>query len=221
MNEIKQPLILELPAFQQALLDPANELVDCRPAASFADGFIPGALLIEPNDSFVNWAGLLLDKKKKPLLICEPGTEKALTGLLQQAGLPAVAGFLGGGFPVWKAAGAPTDMIIVVEADELAMDLPHDENLIVVDVRTETEFTEGHVKDAVHLPLQEITDPVLLGNIEDRDNLYIHCSGLYRSVTAASFLKRQGFHNLRVVVGGWDAIKLQKIELVERKEKLN
>ena len=39
-----------------------------------------------------------------------------------------------------------------MEADELAMDLPFDDHLVVVDVRKEPEFGEGHVKDAVNLP---------------------------------------------------------------------
>ncbi|MEI8280208.1 MAG: rhodanese-like domain-containing protein, partial [Bacteroidota bacterium] len=44
--------------------------------------------------------------------------------------------------------------------------------------------------------------------IEDENNLYIHCAGGYRSVIAASLLKRQGIHNLRNVLGGFGKIKL-------------
>lgn len=215
------PAALSPAEFQAALVEPVHQLLDCRAAADFAAGFIPGALNIERNDTFGNWAGLLLHKEKSILLVTDAGEETTAAGQLAKAGFSNMAGYLQGGFPAWSNAGAPLDMIIVVEADELAMDLPHDDNLIVVDVRTETEFNEGHVKEAVHLPLQEITDPVLLGNIDDRDNLYIHCSGLHRGVSAASFLKRQGFHNLRVVEGGWNAIKQQKIEVVEQKQKLN
>ena len=35
------------------------------------------------------------------------------------------------------------------------MDLPFDEKLLVVDVRRETEFADGHVKDAVNIPLNQ------------------------------------------------------------------
>ena len=112
-------------------------------------------------------------------------------------------------------------MIIDVEADELAMDIPHDDNLIVVDVRKETEYADGHVKDAVNLPLNEMTDPALITNIEERDNLYVYCAGGYRSVIASSLLKRQGFHNLRNVSGGWAKIKEQKIEIEKETSVLN
>jgi rhodanese-related sulfurtransferase len=46
--------------------------------------------------------------------------------------------------------------------------------------------------------------------IEDNQNVYINCGSGYRSVIAASLLKRQGIHNVRNIVGGWDEIKKQK-----------
>ena len=50
------------------------------------------------------------------------------------------------------------DMIIDIEADELAMDLPHDPKILIVDVRRETEYADGHVKEAINMPLSEMTD---------------------------------------------------------------
>ena len=113
-------------------------------------------------------------------------------------------------------------MIINVEADELMMDIPFDKNLVVVDVRKPVEFAEGHLSDAINIPLNEMTDPGSMANIEDRHNLYVHCAGGYRSVIAASLLKRQGIHNLRNIPGGWDKIKeQQKVEIVKEASVLN
>jgi rhodanese-related sulfurtransferase len=133
-----------------------------------------------------------------------------------------VKGYLDGGYPAWQHAGEPIDMIIDVLPDELAMDIPFDENLMVIDVRRETEFADGHIKDAINIPLQELADPGSMINLEDRFNLYVHCGGGYRSIIAASLLKRQGIHNLRNVTGGWKMIKDQKgIEIVKDKSVLN
>jgi hydroxyacylglutathione hydrolase len=113
-------------------------------------------------------------------------------------------------------------LIIDVEADELAMDIPFDENLVVLDVRKPAEFADGHVKEARNIPLDELTDPAAMAEIEEEQNVYVHCAGGYRSVIAASLLKRQGIHNLRNVVGGWARIKEQKnIETVKEKSVLN
>ncbi len=113
-------------------------------------------------------------------------------------------------------------MIIDVEPDELAMDLPFDERLVVLDVRQPAEFAEGHVKNARNLPLNELTDPGSMADLEEDQNLYVHCAGGYRSVIAASLMKRQGIHNLRNIVGGWNKIKEEKkIETEKEKSVLN
>jgi rhodanese-related sulfurtransferase len=93
----------------------------------------------------------------------------------------------------------------------------------VVDVRKEVEFADGHVKDALNLPLNDMNDLAMLANFEENQNLYVHCAGGYRSVIAVSLLKRQGIHNVRNVLGGWGKIKEQegKIEVVKETSVLN
>ena len=211
---------LSVAAFKSAQKN-GGIVLDTRNAQVFTDGFIPGAVSIGLEGRFAEWAGALLPFDTPMLLVCDAGREEETIIRLARVGFDKVQGYLKGGYSAWVAAGETIDMIINVEADELAMDLPHDENLIVVDVRKETEFADGHVKEAVNLPLGDMNDPALITNIEDRDNLYVHCAGGYRSVIAASLLKRQGFHNLRNVVGGWSKIKEEKIEIVKEKGVLN
>ncbi|RYE00670.1 MAG: rhodanese-like domain-containing protein, partial [Sphingobacteriales bacterium] len=169
--------------------------------------FVPGSVFIGLEGRFAEWAGSLLPYTGTMILITEPGKERETLVRLARVGFHNMAGYLEGGFDAWRAAGEPIDLIIDVEADELAMDLPFDENLIVVDVRKPAEFAEGHVKGAQNVPLNDLTDPLNIAQFEDEQNLYVHCAGGYRSVIAASLLKRQGIHNLRNVLGGWGAIK--------------
>jgi hydroxyacylglutathione hydrolase len=185
-------------------------LLDTRPAAAFTDGFIPSSIFIGLEGRFAEWAGALLPFDKPFALVTETGKEEETLVRLARVGFDKIQGYLEGGFAAWEAAGEKVDMIINVEADELAMDLPHDPNLVVVDVRRETEYADGHVKDAQNLPLNELTDIANIAAFEDNQNLYLHCAGGYRSVIAASLFKRQGIHNLRNVLGGWNAIKEEK-----------
>ena len=148
--------------------------------------------------------------------------EKETITRLSRVGFDKMAGYLEGGFDTWKNAGEKIDLVINVEADELMMDLPHDPNLVVVDVRRETEFADGHLPDAINLPLTDMTDIAELAQFEDNQNLYVHCAGGYRSVIAASLLKRQGLHNLRNVEGGWAKIKEQEnVKIVKEPSVLN
>jgi len=206
----------------KAAIDRDTLLLDTRHATVFTKGFVPGSVFVGLEGRFAEWAGSMLPFDKEMILITEPGKEKETIVRLARVGFSKVIGYLDGGFEAWKAAGEEIDMIIDVEADELAMDIPFDDRLIIVDVRRETEFADGHVKDALNIPLNEMTDPGTVAEFEDEQNIYVHCAGGYRSVIAASFMKRQGLHNLRNVLGGWSKIKEQeKIKTVQEKSVLN
>ena len=197
-------------------------VVDTRPANVFTQGFIPGSIFIGLEGRFAEWAGSLLSFNEDMLLVTEEGKEKEAIVRLARVGFNKVKGYVKGGFESWKSAGEEIDMIIDVEADELAMDLPFDEKIVVVDVRKPAEFADGHVKNAMSLPLDEMTDPIHLAELEEDQNIYVHCAGGYRSVIAASLLKRQGIHNLRNVIGGWARIKEQsRISIEKEKSVLN
>lgn len=197
-------------------------ILDTRPANIFIEGFVPNSIFIGLEGRFAEWAGSLLPFDKELLLVTEPGKEKETVVRLARVGFEKFAGYLDGGFETWKKSGYNSDMIINVDPDELAMDLPFDDHLVVVDVRKEPEFAEGHVKDAVNLPLNNLVDPGSMADINDADNLYVHCAGGYRSVIACSMLKRQGIHNIRNINGGWAAIKEEKkIKTEKEKSVLN
>jgi len=197
-------------------------ILDTRHAKEFTQGYIPGSIFIGLEGRFAEWAGNILPFDKPILLVTAPGKEEESVVRLSRVGFDKMEGYLKGGFDAWKDAGEKVDLIIDVEADELMMDIPHDPNLLVVDVRKEAEFGDGHLADALNLPLDEMTDVAHLVQFEDCQNLYVHCAGGYRSVIAASLLKRQGIHNLRNVLGGWGKIKEQeKAKIVKEASVLN
>ncbi|MEO6718843.1 MAG: MBL fold metallo-hydrolase [Ferruginibacter sp.] len=197
-------------------------ILDTRDADQFSDGFIADSIFIGLEGRFAEWAGSILPFNKPIVLVTEVGKEEETVVRLARVGFAKMEGYLNGGFNAWKDAGEKIDMIIGVEADELAMDIPHDPNLQVVDVRRETEFADGHVKNAINLPLNDMTDVALIAGFEENQNLYVHCGGGYRSMIACSILKSQGIHNLRNVAGGWAKIKEQpSIKIAKEPSVLN
>jgi hydroxyacylglutathione hydrolase len=217
LTDVKQKGLtpLSIDAFKK-LINEDVLLLDTRHATVFTQGFIPSSIFIGLEGRFAEWAGSILPFDKPIILVTEKGKEEETVVRLSRVGFDKMQGYLQDGFEAWQAAGEKVDMIIDVEADELAMDIPHDPNLIVVDVRRETEYADGHIKDAQNLPLTEMTDVAHLAQFEDTQNLYIHCAGGYRSVIAASILKKEGIHNLRNVLGGWSKIKEEKRIKVEK-----
>ncbi|MCD6062967.1 MAG: fold metallo-hydrolase [Flavipsychrobacter sp.] len=194
-------------------------ILDTRPATVFTEGFVPEAISIGLDGRFAEWAGSLLPFTQKLVLVTEPGKEKESVVRLARVGIDNVEGVLDGGIEAWVAAGEKLDMIIDIEPDELAMDIPHDTKLEIIDVRKPGEFNTAHVKGAVNVPVDTLIDPVTIAQINEDNNLYIQCAGGYRSVIAASLLKRQGYHNLRNVLGGFAKIKgVKNIPIVTPQE---
>ena len=208
LKKALQPLTVA--AFKEKIKDDTVIILDTRDSNVFINGFIPNAISIGLDGRFAEWAGMLLPFDKTILLVTDAGKEEETAVRLARVGFSTVAGYLNGSFDAWQAAGEKIDMIVEIEADELAMDLPHDQKMVVVDVRRETEFADGHIKGALNIPLNEMTDPAIMADLDETKNLYVHCAGGYRSIIAASLLKRQGIHNLHNVMGGWAKIKDQK-----------
>ena len=213
---------LKIEDFKELIKDDNTICLDTRNSTEFTEGFVPGAISIGLDGRFAEWAGSLLPFDKPIVLVTEPGREKETLVRLARVGFAQISGYLDGGFATWKSSGEPIDLIVNIDVDEFAMDLPFDPKLIVVDVRRETEFADGHVPAARNTPLETLTDPGTMADFNDNDNIYLHCAGGYRSVIACSLFKRQGFHNLHNIVGGWDEIKkLDGMQIVKENSVLN
>jgi hydroxyacylglutathione hydrolase len=198
-------------------------ILDTRSSGIFTEGFVPTSISIGLDGRFAEWAGSLLPFDKTLILVTEPGKERETIVRLARVGFDKIDGYLEGSYAAWLASGEPIDMVIDVESDELAMDLPFDDKILVVDVRKQPEHADGHLKDSVNIPLDTLTDPGSMANFDESQNIYVHCAGGYRSVIASSLIKREGFHNIRNVVGGWGKMKelTDKFEIEKDVEVLN
>ncbi|RFS24068.1 MBL fold metallo-hydrolase [Chitinophaga silvatica] len=197
-------------------------IVDTRKAVEFGEGFVPGSISIGLEGRFAEWAGSLLPFDQDIILVTPLGQEEETVIRLARVGFDNVVGYLDGSYDAWAKAGEAIDLIITVEPDELAMDIPHDPNLVILDVRKTIEFADGHIKNALNLPLNEMVDPGKMSDMEEHYNIYVHCQGGYRSIIACSLLKREGIHSLRNVDGGFAKMKDQKgLQVVQEKTVLN
>ena len=80
--------------------------------------------------------------------------------------------------------------------------LINDEDALVLDVRGEGEFNEGHIVNALHISFNDLTNR--LDKLEKYRNKTIIpvCRTGQQSSVAASKLKKSGFENVRSVSGG-------------------
>lgn len=84
---------------------------------------------------------------------------------------------------------------------------------VLVDVREESEFAAGHVKDAVHLG-KGVIERDIEGTIPEKDTkLVLYCGGGFRSALVADNLQKMGYTDAISLDGGWRALKETKLEL--------
>lgn len=82
-----------------------------------------------------------------------------------------------------------------------AVSLVNDENHIFLDVRSFAEYNDGHIKDAYHLPLQNLKDRLdEIETIKNKD-VIVYCRSGSRSRKATNFLLKNNF-NAKNLVGG-------------------
>lgn len=197
---------LSIADFEQVVKDGAI-ILDTRNSTEFTNGFVPESISIGLDGRFAEWAGSILPFDTNIVLVTDEGKEEETVIRMARVGFDKVIGYLDGGFEAWLKADKKIDIIIDIEPEELAMDIPFDIKLQVIDVRKPSEFEGGHVKGAENMPLNDLVNPLHMAQIDDEANLYVHCAGGYRSVIACSLMKRQGFHNLRNVLGGFSMMK--------------
>jgi hydroxyacylglutathione hydrolase len=173
-------------------------ILDTRKADDFEKGFIPGAVNIGLNGQFAVWVGTLIDIRKNIVLVTESGKEEESVLRLARVGYENVLGYLQGGIGGW-----PGKLSIVKSIDATA--LKQIKDITVLDVRKPGEWNNGHLKDAVFLPLSEFPDNFKM--LDPLKPYVVHCGGGYRSMTAISIMQNYGFKQLINVYGGYGAME--------------
>jgi rhodanese-related sulfurtransferase len=193
----------------------ANEsgaiIIDVRHQIDFVKGHIPQSIFIGLDGDFAPWVGALIGNVKQPLLIISPeGREEETITRLSRVGFDHTMGYLEGGFEAWKNSGKECDVVNGIVAKDL-VGLIKEKKVTVFDVRNESEYISQHIPNSQNTPLGFLNDH--LSQFSETDTFYVHCAGGYRSVIAASILKKRGFHNLVDIQGGFKAIKETNIDL--------
>ena len=78
---------------------------------------------------------------------------------------------------------------------------------VLVDTREESEWTEGHVKGAVHLSKGIIERDIESKAPDKATKLVLYCGGGFRSALVADNLQKMGYTQAISLDGGWRALK--------------
>lgn len=103
-----------------------------------------------------------------------------------------------------------------------AVRLMNDENSLILDVRLEKEFKDGHILEATHIPLGSLESRIKEISEKKNDPVVIYCQTGMRSKQAGSVLKKHGFETMYSLEGGlnaWINANLPINKAAKRKQK--
>ncbi len=87
--------------------------------------------------------------------------------------------------------------------EQWAAQMQQDENAVILDVRTEEEFSEGKIPNAINIDIYEgqgFIDKV--SELDKQKNYYVYCKAGSRSQQACQLMGNLGFMNTFNLSGG-------------------
>jgi rhodanese-related sulfurtransferase len=105
------------------------------------------------------------------------------------------------------------EILATISPQELADRIEAGEAPLVLDVRSEEEFAEGHIPGAVHIPHDQLEARLAELSITKDDEVVVHCQGGRRAELCQNVLRDAGFTKVLDLEGHFG--EWQKLELPE------
>ena len=186
-------------------------VLDVRHQDDFAKAHIPNSIFIGLDGRFAPWVGEILEDINTPILLVVPnGKEEEAITRLSRVGFDHILGYLKGGIENWTSKEKVTSSIDSSKASVLK-DLENKSKHLILDVRSHDEHQNESISGSLNIPLKSINKSI--DQINFKSKFYIHCQGGYRSMIAASILKKNGIHSFSDVKGGYNSIKKASLKL--------
>lgn len=185
------------------------QILDVREAIDFEGAHLAGAINVGVQGKYATWCGTMLDHQHPIVVIAEPRQEEEAVMRLGRIGFDNVAGYLRDGMDALRDRPDLVAKIDRITAVALAEQLAATPAPTVLDVRSEQEWSAGHIAGSVNIPLNHL--PERAQEIAPDRPVVVHCEGGYRSAIAASVLAHAGRPDVLDLVGGFKAWAASKL----------
>ena len=136
------------------------------------------------------------------LIVVDDERQNEVFTRLSRVGFDNYIGYLSGGIKSWIENGYETQSVENISPDEFVNIM---NEIKILDVRNEGEINSSSLDNSIKIPLKTLENN--LNKLNQNNKYYIHCAGGYRSMIAASLMKKKGFNNLVNVSKGYSGIK--------------
>jgi hydroxyacylglutathione hydrolase len=193
------------PARVREVVDGGATLLDGRSPREYDAVHVAGSINVTMGKTGVGTraAWVVEPESEVAVLAASDADARRMGRLLEAVGFRRLRGYLAGGIAAWEDAGLPIASTPAIDVPALAERLRAGD-AILLDVREDHEWEEGHVEDSVHLPYHELREgvPDDLRAAAAEKPLAVACSAGTRSSIASSLLKRAGVERVEHVVDG-------------------
>jgi|SRR3954447_23451062 rhodanese-related sulfurtransferase len=93
-----------------------------------------------------------------------------------------------------------------ITIEETRARLSHNSKAVLLDVREDSEWSQGHAVEAVHLGKGVLERDIEKMIPESNTEIIMYCGGGYRSALTASVAERMGYRNVSSLIGGYKAL---------------
>ena len=183
-------------------------VVDLRDKDSWAKAHLAGTINFGVSGSFATYLGWLFPYEKELVLI----SDKANDITVAQRELVRI----GIDRPSASFVGAMDNFANVLDAEVVQFkDVPEaltNSEIVVLDVRRNSERQASHIQGSKHIPLHEIEDR--LGELSKEKIYWVHCGGAYRASIAASIIQNAGFRIVLVNEPYEKALEVKELKII-------
>jgi hydroxyacylglutathione hydrolase len=101
----------------------------------------------------------------------------------------------------WHTSGMESESIGTTIVQDLCRLLDKGEEVVILDVRGEEEIEKkGRIPNALSITITQLYEK--MDEVPKKKTVYVFCGSGLRSMIAASLLKKEGWGNLKVALGG-------------------
>lgn len=176
-------------------------ILDVRSFESFGGQHIKNSYHIDLNSNFATYAGWLMPPENNILLVTD-NYEQMLKACVQlhRVGLDRIKGYLEDGMYGWVTAGLETGHVPQMSIVELHRRITSGNDLVVVDVRSVSEYEDFHIHNSINIPVHELRERFT--ELDKMAEIALICGSGHRSSMGCSILKQKGFENIYNAAGG-------------------
>ena len=180
-------------------------VIDVRNSGETALGMLPGARNI-PLSALLQTLPEL-DPAVPVVVNCAGGYRSSVaSSLLKSHGFTDVSDLIGG-YDAWATSNIPSTLPVI---DVVAAQVYP--NALMIDVREENEWNEGHIDGAVHIPMAQL--PERLSELDKKMTTIVVCRSGNRSGKVAAWLINRGYDALNMTGGmlAWTEEQLPEVK---------